>query len=237
MKLKDRIINRDDGFIVQILFVLFYILERVSLFYWIKKWFGKKKNGSKIPIVKSYIFPEMWAVGNLLFAICVLFILNYNINKVIICILFVYAVLRVLELLVYQVNVLFFHRMNRIFLKEWDNGLPGKNKDEYMIKSSVRTVILLILNVFEYIIQFAVMYKASALILGESVAPVGILESFDLFMNINDLTIYKGNTWFILAVLETLIGIFMNILCLAVFIGMLPKASERGYEEEKENTN
>ena len=68
MKLKKGIIGRDDGFIVQSLFLIFYFLERVSIFYWIRKIAKiraeKKKLGK--PFVCSYIFPEIWVIANII---------------------------------------------------------------------------------------------------------------------------------------------------------------------------
>lgn len=36
MKFDFKKINKHDGFIVQVLYLLFYYLERVSMFYWVR---------------------------------------------------------------------------------------------------------------------------------------------------------------------------------------------------------
>lgn len=60
------------------------------------------------PVTKRYVFPEAWALGNLIASIlagtCACLIPRASLQIVILC----YVVLRTLGLFVYQVNVLLF---------------------------------------------------------------------------------------------------------------------------------
>ena len=115
MKFNFSKINKNDGFIVQVLYLIFFILERFSVFYWIRV-LGKKlsRSGNK-PITETYIFPEIWVVFNITFAVIVINLIksNFALPKSITIVLFVYSFLRVIEMFVYQINVLFFHRLNQ----------------------------------------------------------------------------------------------------------------------------
>ena len=85
------------------------------MFYWIRV-LGKKlsRSGNK-PITETYIFPEIWVVFNTSFAIIVINLIKSNsaFPKNVAIIIFAYSFLRVVEMFVYQINVLFFHRLNQ----------------------------------------------------------------------------------------------------------------------------
>lgn len=98
---------------------------------------------------------------------------------------------------------------------------------KYRIKSATRTVLLLICNIFEYILWFSVvyifMYKAKT----PNVDSLRIiLESITTLANIaspEEVSDYeKGFDIAMIAYIESVIGIFMNIVCLARFIPLLP---------------
>lgn len=224
-KLKKGIISKDNGFLVQFLYILFYWAERISIFYWIRV-IGEKlnKNKDKKPFVKTYIFPEIWAVGNVMFAGIISFQLlkTYKI-KWLAWILILYAVLRTFEMIIYQINVLFFHRLNTTFREiPTTNSTSGSN-EEYRIKSATRTVLLLILNMVEYVFQFAVMFAGISILSNNNEINIGMLQSFELFMNMSNIEDYSNRVFLMPVYIETLIGLFMNILCLARFVGILPE--------------
>ena len=52
-------------------------------------------------------------------------------------------------------------------------------------------------------------------------------------MSLGGLDIYTSGVPMTTAYVETIVGIFMNILCLARFIGMLPNVNEVGMAGEK----
>lgn len=238
MKLKENIIGRDEGFVVQTLFIIFYLLERISLFYWIRELSVRRaeKKNVENPFVKSYIFPEIWAVGNIVIAIVSHYLAIHTSWKWVLYILIGYAIERTFEMFVYQVNVLFFHRMNSIFLEPDDKKKRTSTKvstEEYVIKSSTRMVIMLIFNMVEYVLQFAVIFAAIGSLQQDPTMHISLLESFQVFMSLGGLEVYSSGILMTVAYIESIIGIFMNILCLARFVGILPEVRERGYSVEK----
>lgn len=267
--IKKPFISREDGFIVQILFILFYLAERISIFYWFRKisnaiWIRIHKNeilsdvdgtickNLKMPIGKSYILPEIWAIGNILWTVLWFDLIEKQIihSTWIIWIILIISFLRVWELFVYQINVLFFHRLNANYIykeetntdidkawKKYNSFHNTNNHNEYAIKSATRTVILLLLNMIEYVFQFSLMYTSISVLSRITPQISSVLASFEIFMNlstfeniINDTNIYLiriGQT-------ETIIGIFMNIICLGRFIGMLPEVAQIDEKRNKE---
>ena len=227
-------ISKDDGFIVPVFFWVFHFLEMVSVFYWVRRinrfFFEHRKNknvGKVKPFTSEYIFPELWLCFNMLLAVAVSpLILKETGSAVAAWILMVYSMLRVLELVVYQINVLFFHRLNGYYLGG-GNAAGSTKPAEYMIKSATRTVIMLVLNMIEYVLQFVVMFTAIELITGIQGPSVSVLDSFELFMNSSNLEMYRESPLFFQAYIETIIGIFMNIVCLARFIGALPEVKTK----------
>ena len=230
---KRKIISKEDGFIVPVFYWVFHILEMISVFYLVRKinrfFFDHRRNkndGRVKPFTAEYIFPEVWLVLNMLIAGVISPLILKNTGSVVACyILGIYAMLRVMELFVYQINVLFFHRLNAYFLGGGTSisGAPNPKPNEYVIKSATRTVIMLVLNMVEYVLQFVVMFLAIEIVTGYGDATISVIDSFELFMNAGDLTLYRSSPLFAQAYAETLIGIFMNIVCLARFIGSLPE--------------
>ena len=258
MKVKKNICGKEDGFLVQAVFLIFYVLERCSVFYWVRvlgSWSYEKRNISGKAFVNSYIFPEIWVVGNICGAILFQHLAPYISCEWVLILMIAYAIERVLEMFVYQVNVLFFHRLIPVFIepdkkkskgsraqdtrkqeKVKSDDKPG-TEQEYKIKSSTRTVLMLILNMVEYVLQFAVIYAAMNRLCGSPQAAVNVMGSFRIFMNMTSPEEFSGN--FILSVgyMETVIGMFMNIVCLARFVGMLPEVKEIGIKSKDGSEN
>lgn len=236
MKLKPNLINKEDGFIVQTLYVIFYILERVSLFYLVRN-FAKRISKSERPLVSTPLFPEMWAVSNTLLAVILVYLIPVINCRWLLIVFVVYAILRIMEMFVYQINVLLFHRLANVFQdinKKASASESEPSTESYHIKSSTRTVILLLLNMYEYIVQFAVIFAATESLAACECVHIGILGSFQLFMNVSslDLTANHSDILFTAVYIETVIGIFVNIICLARFISILPEVREKGYSQK-----
>lgn len=237
MKLKPNLISRQDGFIVQVLFVVFYVWGRISVFYLFRKiwcWISnnKKKDDNEPPFVMTTAFPEIWAVGNLVLAVAMVYLIPLLEARWLLIVIVVYAAMRIMEMLVYQINVLLFDRLKPVFLDGWTDKIDQKN---YHIKSSARTVILLIFNMLEYIVQFAVIFAAAECLAASPCMHIGIMESFRLFMNLSDVVMTEDTPEFLIRIVyaETIIGIFVNIICLARFVGILPGVRELGYQKEE----
>ncbi len=238
-KLKPNTFSKENGFIVPLTFLIFYILERISLFYWIRKigiYLAKSKKEK--PFVQTYIFPEIWVALNIFFAILVEKIAPSIKTNWLLILLLIYAIERIFEMFVYQINVLFFHQLIPTFIitpsnnkkeKKNNNTNVESSNNGYTLKSSIRTVLMLFLNMLEYILQFAAIYAIILNLEGNSEQTLGIIGSFQIFMNMADLDSFSKNPLTIIAYSETLIGIFMNILCLARFVGALPEVKEKGF--------
>ena len=79
----------------------------------------------------------------------------------------------------------------------------------------------------EYVLQFATIFAAINNITGIVESYVGIAESFCVFMNTTNPEEFSENHVLIFAYVETVIGMFMNIICLARFVGMLPEVAQK----------
>jgi len=149
-----------------------------------------------------------------------------------------FAILRPLAIFVYHVNVLFFDPMHkhydekyknlRAFSRLRDEQGPTTKADEqkeYAIKSVTRMIILLILNMIEYVLAFSIIYCImDGTQSGISTISV-ILQSMSLFTNLDSptgLPDSAGKDVLSVANIEAITGLFMNLLCLARFIGTIP---------------
>ncbi len=231
MQIKKDIIGRENGFIIPILFLVFYFLERVSIFYWIRIVSSKIKPQKEKSLINSYAFPEIWVMVNLLVAVIFYNVAKCTQNNCMLYILLIYSIVRMLEITVYQINVLFFHRMIPDFLekKEIAGEFKKNGQNGYMIKSSVRTIWMMILNIVEYIFFFATIYVVLGTLLGCGLANKEILESFRVFMGTGEMLDHSKGIIKNVACVESVLGIFLNIICIARVIGLLPAVRERGY--------
>ena len=66
------------------------------------------------------------------------------------------------------------------------------------------------------------MFGVLSLLLNNPAFKVSIIDSFQLFMLSNGMEEFEGKTIITLVNFEILIGIFMNILCIARFINEMP---------------
>lgn len=230
---------RENRFIVISLTYLFELMEKISIFYFIR-WIGKRIGDNADDFLRNGIFSEIWVLGNLVFAIIAQNVVKNTDVKWLSIVFMLYAIERIWEMFVYQTNVLFFTRLrNCLMTTENDNSdenesvqseesnQEDKSSDLYTVISATRTVILLVINMAEYILDFAVIY-AAAINLGWITGMVGeVWQSFQIFMSMGDLQNYSDSKIFVFAYIETILGMFMNIACLAYFIGMLPDTKSK----------
>lgn len=219
---REGIFKRDTGFIVQGLFIVFQLLGMCSIFSIVRK-IGKAVHErigdkDKKAFVDTYTFPELWVIFNIVLA---LFGAKAT-GKVWCWIALIYASLRILEMFVYQVNVMFFDRLKYQYLLYETEEKKNEDKD-YKVFSITRTVILMIFNMVEYVLQFEVIFVAVHTLFGTIEPSTNLSTSFGLFMNLYDPMEAGGNYILKIAYFETMIGMFMNIVCLARFVGMLPQ--------------
>lgn len=215
-----------DGIILCLFYYLFAMLRHISIFQIIRDiaticWNKEYNKGNKLdrnsdeyikkwnkhkPFVYKSIFPEIWLLANLLFGILGIILwrcMNCNVLK---WIYTLYAFERIFEIFVYQVNVMFFD--------------PLKNYGEgYYISSEIRSIIMVILNLIEYIIYFTIIY----LQFGDAGSVLGaIRSSFNIITGLELSIDGKSSVWILIGYFEAIIGIFMNIICIARFMSLLP---------------
>lgn len=227
MKITDM---RNNGFILVFSCSIFDVLRHVSLFQQVRnitKWLWKIFHRDKIkglspdeqkiyfeehkPLTHTYLFPELWVLGNAGCGVIVYCLMACQIISNFwgwICVVLV--CLRMFEILVYHINVTLF-----------DPIINSQNN--YAIKSATRMLILLLINMVEYILYFSIVY----LFFIPKNVDVSCWQVFSMsmsaFMNI-DMPIVVGspNAVMVLVRLESIIGVFMNLICIARVIGMLP---------------
>lgn len=207
----------EDGFIVELSDWIFGTLEKLSIFHLVRK----LKNAT------SYKFVDLWIVGNLMAAI-LSSIFVYNLtseNKYIIYIILIYSILRVFEVMIYQINVLLFHPYR-----------AKKAGIEYKLKSVTRMVIALLHNYIEIMFWYSTMVISTIVLNGDN--PYNLTWIEIIRANILCIATLDGNTvkeavnssykyLSSLVFLEVISGMVMTIISLARFIGALPGADSQ----------
>ena len=207
MKEKSKIRIYEDGFIIKFWEFIFRFLGKISIFNCIRLF--KKK--------MTYKFVENWVIFNLFIAIIsslIIFTLKVKSLSIILC---VYGLLRVFEIIIYQINVLLF-----------DPYRANMKGEIYKIKSPTRIVILLLHNYVEIIFWYSVFHLTALLFLNLNFeyswghyikSSVLCFTTFDILSH-KGISIYKILST--LAFWEVISGIIMTLISLARFIGMLP---------------
>ena len=229
-------INRDEGFIVPVFYFLFTFFEKISLFSIIRavcKYIHKKRNKKGKAFVSTYIFPEIWVVVNMIWAVIAGKLLKIVDNKCVVYAIVAYAAWRIFEMFIYQINVILFHPLKGYFspnayIGRFKKKSINSQKGGYQIKSATRSVLMFILNMIEYVLQFAVVYIAFDGIENCNSVLGNLLGSFEIFMNLDSSKSFlHDKSIMVIVKFETILGLFMNILCLARFVGMLPEVRQK----------
>lgn len=207
--------ERKNSFIVDFWEKVFHILSKISLFYWIRK---VTKN-------RSYTFVEGWVLGNLIISIlCSLVVYWVPLASWILYTLLVYGLLRVFEIIVYQLNVLLF-----------DPYRAQKQNKEYAIHSATRMVVLLLHNYVEIMFWYTAVILCLINIYGSEV-----YFSWGQFVQQNVLCIATFDSDFLetprmsaipalshVVFMEIISGLIMTLISLSRFIGLLPPVAEK----------
>ncbi len=204
--MKDNII-KEDGFIIEFWANIFSFLSKISIFSFIRK----KKNDN------IHIFVERWVLGNLLLAITTTLI-GYKV-KWFLYIIIGYAILRVFEIIIYQLNVLFF-----------DPYRAEKRGKKYEIKSPTRMVILLLHNYVEVMFWYAAIIIALIQLSGNLLdatwgeyvrSNILCIATFDS-SGIQEIVGEFYSKLSGIVFLQIISGVIMTIISLARFIGLMP---------------
>lgn len=213
-------INKRNGFVVPILFLFFHSLKKVSLFPLfikiVEKILGKDYTKN------NYIIPEIWVVLNFSLATFGRYLLIQTNNKSFAYIFLFISMFRIFAILIYQINVLFFDRYEQWYLYP----TTGEYKDCYQIQSGTRMVILLLINMMEYILHFYVIYLAISIISGTPIAAMSFMDSFKLFFNMQDFGKFRDSVIGGCAYAEVCVGMFTNVLCIARMLNLFPNVNQ-----------
>ena len=167
-------------------------------------------------VSKNYLLPELRVIINLILSLVGKYIISGTNNKVFAYIFLFIASLRIFAMLIYQINVSFFDRYARWFLYT-----PTK-KDNHVIQSGTRIIILLLINMIEYMVHFSVIFVALNCISCNVVGNITIADSLKFFFNMHELSTFANSNILFFAYSEAGIGMFMNILCIAIMLNLLP---------------
>lgn len=206
--------NEKDSFLVDMWECIFRILSYISIFFLIRK------VKSKV----TYRFVDYWVIGNFLFSIfSSIFVFYLNANSVyVMIVLSVYGSLRVFEVIIYQINVVFF-----------DPYRAHKAKKEYKIKSIRRMILALFHNYVEIMFWFATIMltiaKASDIsitatwfeFITSTILCIAIFDRSGLENIIGENLLLAQ-----LVFIEIVSGLIMTIISIARFIGILPAVDE-----------
>ena len=211
----------NESFILEFWSRIFNILSKISVFSIVRKVFSKN-------IINKYSFVEKWVLGNLIFGLISTLIVYYLPDKYlwVTYIIGIYGCLRVFEVIIYQINVMFF-----------DPYRASKKGEVYKIKSPVRMVILLLHNyvevMFWYTVMIIVLTRAGGQVIigswGEylrsNIICVATFDSSGIDKIITDcngeqlgkLPVFSG-----LIFLQIITGIIMTLISLARFMNLMP---------------
>lgn len=197
-------------FIVDFWETVFRWLGKISLFTLVRKVF-KSTHGSGR-------FVDAWALSHVFLSIASVPLVLYIPSVWVGGIIAGYAFLRVFEVVVYQMNVLLFD--------EYRAKRAGKS---YALHGYRRMILLLIQNYFEIIFWFAAQYAffsqifdftvpgSNESVLGAVYTSFVVMTSFG-FYNVTPLSVLA----YAIVIAQAVIGLFMTLLSLARFIGLIP---------------
>ncbi|UTW12818.1 hypothetical protein [Marinobacterium rhizophilum] len=201
--------ERSDSFIVGFWASIFKVLGSFSFFNLIRKVFPRARTGR---------FSEIWALSHVILSVASVPAVLYIKNEYIGFVIAIYALLRVYEVVIYQANVLLFDEFRAI-----------KAGKDYALHGYRRIVILLMQNYFEIIFWFAAQYiffksmfsfsveGSHESVLGAVYTSFVVMTSFGYY-NVTPL----GVLAYSLVIGQAMIGLFMTLLSLARFIGVIP---------------
>jgi hypothetical protein len=176
----------------------------------------------------NYSFVDAWVLGNIGFSLVCLTMLSVpRLHWWEVVILF-YAGVRVIEVVIYQINVLLF-----------DEYRAKKVGKEYAVRGFRRVVLLLLHNYIEILFWFALFYRNfSCLFESRHVS----LDSFggSLYFSLVTMStlgygdiVPKDRVGLFLIFMQTSIGILMALLIIQRFVSLMPKPKTRDEFEKQ----
>ena len=173
-------------------------------------------------------FVDSWVLGNLVLSFIGVLICRPS-QRVWMLLALAFGCLRIFEVVVYQVNVLFFDEQ-----RAWRVGEP------YEVRGYRRLLILGLANYAEVTFWFSAAYRAfsEALVAGRGVAP-GSVRGALYYSVVTITTLGFGDihpkdsaiVWVVIG--ETIIGVFMALVIVSRLVSLLPRpATSDKFEKE-----
>ena len=155
-----------------------------------------------------------------------------------------YGLMRVFEIFVYQVNVLLFDEYRAVVKKDQEpedvekdvDKQNNKNKNSYAVKSYRRMIVLLLHNFTEIIFWFAASYAILSNEFSFNIKQATIIEiiytSFIKLTNFGSVSLdYKTPLGMRIIWFQSIVGMFMTVVVIARFIGLLPAPNSKDKNE------
>ncbi len=214
--------DEKESFVLRAYATFLGLLHYTSLTYLVNKsYFEPKKKDDKVFIEGYVVFNTMLSFLTFFFW----FQIDYRVSEF----LFYWGVYRTYEILTVQVNALLFD-----FYRKTRQGLqlPNKGKTKpYAIQGYTRITLLLLHNYAEITLWFSVFYLHYSPYFVNSIGSLfGRLTALSLsfytmttFGHLTNVTL-SYPCGYELTLIQAAIGLFMALLILARFIGLLPKA-------------
>ncbi|MDM8566679.1 ion channel [Candidatus Halobeggiatoa sp. HSG11] len=201
--------SKENGFIVNFWEIIFRYLSYFSLFNLFRLLFPKLINGK---------FVDIWVLGHLILSIVSIPLILIVDSKLVYIFISIFALSRVFEIVIYQINVLLF-----------DEYRANKNGKKYVLHGYRRIVILLLHNYFEIIFWFATQYIIFGYLFDFNVSDSSISFFGAIYTSFVIMTTFGFNNIIPLSIVgysivigQAMIGLFMTLLSLARFISLLP---------------
>ena len=197
-------------FIVEFWSRVFSLLSWISPFSLVRVIFKKRTS--------SYLFVDIWATGHLLLPFFLFLMFSPGNNSTFKLILIIYGSLRIFEILVYQVNVMFF-----------DEYRTKKKRRKYAVKGYRRLVILLLQNYIEIIFWYTFAYSTFNASFANcsnflNSASQAIAISFNAMTSFGlQITQPIKLLGYFLYFSQSAIGVFMVIVILSKFMAIIPQ--------------
>ena len=196
------------SFIINLIEFLIKILGNFSLFTLLRKVFVKKK----WPF--TYVFIDTWVFLHLVLSLLTLFTYSVIQNDLLKLLLIIYAIIRIIELVVYQMRVLLIDQFK---------------SNDYALRGYRRILVLSLMNYFEILAWFALFYHKWAHWFDDRLQVLHTAIGSLYFSLVSMSTLGYGevlplnNYARLLIFFQIIIGIFLLILIISRIISYLPK--------------
>lgn len=199
-------VNFDNvGFIYKFWYCVFNLIENILPFRLMKKCIFKNTKE----------FSDKWVLLNLILSFITMISMHNGWFQQITKIIMFYSFVRILEIMIYQINVLLFHPYK---------ALEVEKKKHYRVQNPYRSVVLLIHNLFEVVFWFTSMTSC----LYPTTDPL-IIKMMDHTIRIFTFTYEnvstEGHLLQQIFFVEVLCGLILTIISVAKFIGELPHSN------------